>query len=258
MIKIAQIRRYPVKGLSAESLEQVQLQPGQGVPHDRRFALAHASAKFDLLKPEWLPKTYFLMLKRDQRLATLETSFDEESGVLSVYRNGEQMARGDLTAPEGRAEIEDFFADYMKREAKGGPRLLEAPPDHMFSDHRNRVLSLINPASIAELEKVIGAEKVVAAPINPIRFRPNLILDGAAAWAEFQWLDREISIGGARLKVTKRIDRCAATHVDPDTGNRDMNILKALKQGFGHVDMGVYAKVLRGGAVAVGDELKVL
>jgi uncharacterized protein YcbX len=50
-----------------------------------------------------------------------------------------------------------------------------------------------------------------------------------------------------------RIPRCAATSVNPETAQRDLTVPKALKQHFGHVDMGVYAEVVRGGRVAVGD-----
>ncbi len=61
----------------------------------------------------------------------------------------------------------------------------------------------------------------------------------------------------ARLSVTARIDRCAATNVDPASGARDMNIPKALQRGFGHPNMGVYATVIAGGPVSVGDEIRV-
>lgn len=248
-IKITRIFRYPVKGLSAQSLDKVTLRPDLGIPDDRRFALAHAATQFDASAPKWLPKTGFMMLMRDERLATLETAYDEADETLSVFRKGRRVARGRITTPVGRAVIEDFFAAYMKREAVGKPRLLEAPEGHMFSDHRACVLSLIGAASITDLERVVGES------VNPIRFRPNLIFEGAAPWDELKWPDREITIGGVRLKVTKRIDRCAAVNVDPQTAERDMNIPKALQRGFGHIDMGVYARVMTEGSIAVGDEL---
>lgn len=248
-ITIQRILRYPVKGLSAQSVDTVRLEADLGIPHDRRFALAHPSARFEPSEPKWLPKTNFLMLMRDERLAALETGFDDVTGFLTVSRNGRQVARGDITTVVGRAVIEDFFAAYMKRETTGKPRLLESPSGHMFSDHKNRVLSLINLASLKDLERVTGT------PLDPVRFRPNLIVDGAGPWTEFEWLDREIAIGDARLEVTARIDRCAATNVDPATAERDMNIPKALQRGFGHVDMGIYAKVTTAGEIAIGDEL---
>ncbi len=249
-ITIADIRRYPVKGLSAEALASVVLEAGGGVAEDRRFALAHTPVDFDPDAPRWLPKTRFLMLMRNERLAALDTRFDADTGMLTVSRGGNEVVRGRITEPVGRAVIEDFFAAYMGAEARAKPRLLEAPPGHMFSDHPARVVSLINLASVRDLERVVGA------PVDPVRFRANLYFEGLDPWAEFAWVDTDIAVGAARLRVTARIPRCAATNVDPATGARDMNIPKALQRGFGHVDLGLYASVTVGGPVSVGDEIR--
>ena len=88
---------------------------------------------------------------------------------------------------------------------------------HSFSDVARKVVSIINLASVAALEDAAGA------PVHPLRFRGNLHVEGWPAWHEFDLLDQEIAIGpSARLKVVKRIVRCAATEVDPDTGIRDL------------------------------------
>ncbi len=92
-------------------------------------------------------------------------------------------------------------------------------------------------------------------PVDPLRFRANLYVEGLPAWAEFDWGGGEIEMGGARLRVIRRTERCAATNVNPETAARDMNIPLALKRGFGHVDMGVYAEVVTGGEVATGDRI---
>ena len=248
-ITIADIRRVPVKGLSTEVLDSVHLSPGQGVAGDRRFVLADTSVQIDRDAPRWVAKTNFLMLMRNERLAALDTRFDAETGILTVSRDGKEVVRGRITEPVGRAVIEDFFAAYMKGEARAKPRLLEAPPGHMFSDHPNRVVSLINLASVRDLERVTGAA------VDPVRFRANLYFEGAGAWADFAWVDTDIAVGAARLRVTQRIPRCAATNVDPASGARDMNIPKALQRGFGHADMGVYAAVTAPGRVAPGDSI---
>ena len=66
-------------------------------------------------------------------------------------------------------------------------------------------------------------ETVAGAPVHPLRFRGNLYVAGWPAWHEFGLLGQEIAIGRERaLQVTKRIVRCAATDVDPDTGIRDL------------------------------------
>ncbi len=83
-----------------------------------------------------------------------------------------------------------------------------------------------------------------------MRFRANLYVEGWPAWHEFDLLGQTLSIGDARLKVVKRIVRCAATNVEPRTGIRDMEIPHTLMQAFGHMDCGVYAEVVDGGTIA--------
>ncbi len=247
-ITVAEICRYPVKGLNAERLARVALSPGEGLPHDRRFALAHGYTAFDPKAPEWHPKTHFLMLVRDQKLALLRIAFDEATGELAIHRAGKRVIRAKATEPLGRSLIEQFFAGFMGAAARGAPKLLEAP-GHMFSNVREKCVSLINLASVRDLERVVREA------VDPARFRANIYFEGAPAWAEFGWAGAEIELGGARLSVTKPTQRCAATNVDPETAARDMNIPQALQRGFGHVDMGVYAEVVAGGVVATGDRI---
>ena len=247
---VTQIHRHPVKGLNAEPLARAALTPGEGLPHDRRFALAHGSTRFDTQAPEWRPKTQFLMLMRDEKLAQLRIAFDDETGELAVNRAGKQVVRAKATEPLGRTLIEQFFAGFMGTAARGAPRLLEAP-GHAFTDVPEKCLSLINLASVRDLERVMRE------PVDPLRFRANIYFEGAPAWAEFNWVGKEIAIGAARLQVTARIDRCAATNVNPKTAIRDMNVVKALQRGFGHIDMGVYAGVVTGGDIATGDRITV-
>ena len=243
---ITQIHRHPVKGLNAEPLARAALTPGEGLPHDRRFALAHGSTAFDTQAPEWRPKTSFLMLMRDEKLAQLRIAFDEQTGELAIHRAGKQVVRAKAIEPLGRTLIEQFFAGFLGAAARGTPKLLEAP-GHMFTDTPEKYLSLIGLASVTDLERVMRTA------VDPLRFRANIYFEGAPAWAEFDWIGKEIEIGPARLRVTARIDRCAATSVNPVTAARDMNVVKALQRGFGHIDMGIYATVIGGGEIATGD-----
>ncbi len=247
-ITVAEIYRYPVKGLNAERLGHVALAPGEGLPHDRRFAIAHGSTQFDPKTPEWLPKTHFYMLMRDDKLAQLRVTFDEASGDLAIQRAGKQVVHAKASEPLGRTVIEQFFAGFLGTAERGAPKLLEAP-GHMFCDVREKCVSLVNLASVKDLERVVRQ------PVHAARFRANLYLSGLPAWAEFDWPGHEIALGGARLRVMDPINRCAAINVNPETALRDTNILLALRRGFGHTNMGVYAEVISGGTLAEGDAL---
>ena len=242
------IYRYPVKGLSPQPLERAALAKGGTLPADRLYAIENGPSGFDPAAPAYFPKQRFLMLMRNERLALLRTSYDEASHTLTIEHEGREAARADLRTKQGRLAIEAFFRHFMPGELRGPPKVLHGA-NHSFSDVARKVVSVINLASVAAVETTVGTA------VNPLRFRGNIYVRGWPAWREFDLLDAEISIGTARLKVVKRIVRCAATDVDPDTGIRDLSIPRRLRDQFGHADCGVYAEVVAGGEIAVGDAI---
>jgi hypothetical protein len=254
---ISAIYRYPVKGLSPEPLGRVPLTPGRCLPQDRRFAIALPTTRFDPEHPEWLAKTHFVMLMRDEKLAELTTRFDGEANLLTIERRGNTVLRESLTDAEGRRRVGTFFDELLAGLVEGPLRIVEAP-GHAFADARRRpnastgqYVSLINLASIAALESSIGA------PVAPLRFRANVYFEGAPAWSELKWLEREITAGEARLRIVSPITRCAATQVNPATAARDLDIVGGLQRGFGHNLMGIYAEVTQGGDIALADVITV-
>ena len=243
------IFRYPVKGLSPQALERTQLTPGQTIPADRLYAIENGPTGFDPAVPAYFPKQRFLMLMRNERLAALRTEFDEATHTLSIHWQGTEAAHGDLRTPHGRAVIESFFARYCVDELRGPPRVLYGD-GHSFSDVAKKVVSIINLASVAAVEGAVGL------PVNPLRFRGNLYVSGWPAWREFDLLGQTVAIGeAAQLKIVKRIQRCAATDVDPETGIRDLTIPRTLLDNFDHTDCGVYAEVTAAGEIAPGDAI---
>ena len=246
--KIASLYRYPVKGLSPEPLSRVDLEVGQTFPSDRRYAIENGPSGFDPKAPAWLPKSQFLMLMRNERLAGLQTRFEDSSHCLTIRKDGEVAARGDLETAEGRAAIEQFFAGNFAPELKGPPKILLGN-GHSFSDVARKVVSIINLSSLAAIEGLVGQ------PVHPLRFRANMYVKGWPAWHEFELMDASLSIGDVRLKVVKRIKRCAAVNVDPDTAARDLDIPRTLERSLGHADCGIYAEIVAPGSVGVGDEI---
>src|SRR4051812_15065948 len=175
---LAALYRYPVKGLSPEPIGRASLAPGRCLPHDRRFAIALPSTRFDPGRPEWLSKTHFVMLMRDEKLARLQTRFDDETDELRVEQGGTTVLRESLAEAEGRRRAGAFFDEFLAGEVEGPLRVVEAP-GHSFADARRKpnaatdqYVSLINLASIAALEQSVGA------PVAPLRFRANLYFDG--------------------------------------------------------------------------------
>ncbi|MGH6904677.1 MAG: MOSC domain-containing protein [Geminicoccaceae bacterium] len=248
MATIARICRYPVKGMSAEPLPRVGMAAGEGLPLDRKFALARPGAPFVPERPTWLPKRNFLMLMTDERLAALRVAYDDDGARLTIDHDGRREVDADLRTGAGREAVERFFERFMGAKLRGRPRLVSAP-DHMFTDSATKYVSLINLASVADLERRLRQ------PVDPLRFRANLYVAGLPAWRELDWLGRELGAGDIVFDVAERIDRCAATNVDPASGVRDLNIPLTLRKTFGHIDCGVLLRVTRGGELEVGQAI---
>ncbi len=144
--KIVSLVRYPVKGLAGVALPQVALARGEGVPLDRAYAIENGATRFDARNPKWLPKVHFLQLMQHERLAGLGLAFDESSHVLTLFRDGRQMAKGALRTKLGRQMIEQFLAAYLKAGVLGPPRIVSAP-GHSFSDIADKALHIAASAS---------------------------------------------------------------------------------------------------------------
>lgn len=231
--------------MTGAPLSTVSLIAGEGLPHDRRFAIARADARLDPDAPAWRPKERFVMLMRDADLARLRVDVDVEAGTMTVETpTGERCTTSFATRTE-RAPLEVFLGAALGPRGGGPVRLVEAGA-LSFTDVPENCVSLINLASVGEVSARIGQA------LDPLRFRGNLYLDGLAPWREFDWVGRVVQIGDVRLKVIARIPRCAATGVNPSTGERDLNVVKALKTHFNHIHMGIYATVVGGGVLACG------
>ncbi len=250
MIRVASIYRYPVKGLSPERLSSADLRAGEVLGGDRLYAIENGPSGFDPQAPRWMPKIKFLCLMRNARLAALAARYDDETAVLSIERDGELLAAGDLKTRAGRRAIEDFFERYMSSEKRGTFRLLQAP-GHSFSDLAKKVVSIINLDTVEDFFGALGHE------VHPLRFRANLYLAGLPAWSEFDLIGKTLAIGEARLKIIKRIERCAATEVNPDTALRDIDIPEILWRRRGDADFGVYAEVTAAGKIAESDPVEI-
>jgi uncharacterized protein YcbX len=250
-MRIEHLYRYPVKGLTAEALDSAEVEEGGCIPWDRAFALAQGDSGFDPAQPQWLQKANFMCQMRNARIAALFSFFEPRSGMLAIRApDGAAVVENALTEA-GRARIGAFLSAYLGEEARGTPRFHHVP-GHSFCDQRRKVVSLINLASLRDYEARVGARRHLR------RFRANVWFSGAAAWSERNWVGQQLQVGGALLRVTKPINRCAATQVNPMTAERDADPLEELRRLYGHVELGVHAEVVEGGRFAVGDAIEVL
>jgi uncharacterized protein YcbX len=239
--------RHPVKGFTPERLTAATLTAGGYFPCDRIYAVENGPSGFDPLAPGFVSKNKFTVLARIAEVALARTEYADATGVISVSAEGRAPIAADLTSAAGRAAFEAWLTDFLGDEASGPLKVVDAP-GHRFTDHPLGHVSVVNLASVRDLAAKIGR------PVDPLRFRANIYVDGWPAWSELEAAEgAELVVGAARLRMFKPIVRCVATHVDPATGERDIDVVKALFDFYGHLHCGVYVHVAEGGMVAEGD-----
>lgn len=250
---IKTLTRFPIKGLSGQTLSSVNIEPGQGFPGDRRFGFARPDSGFDPNNPMPLPKTKFYMLARDATLALLNTHVDD-AGILSISAP-DSTGEFDITTNEGKESASEFLKTYLSLPENESPQLYEASP-HRFTDVSVVSTAMMNAVSIINLDSVREFSNTIGQEVDPRRFRGNIHCSGLAPFSELDLVDRHFVIGTARLKIVKRTKRCPATEVDLETGKRNIKTPKLLLQNYDHMDMGVYAEVLEGGVISPGDVIE--
>ena len=244
--RIASLFRHPVKGFTPERLAEAWLEAGCFFPCDRIYAIEDGPSGFDPEAPAFVPKSRFTVLAKIAEVAKVRSAYDENSGVLHAEAEGLEPFDGRLDQPEGRDAFAGWLADLLGEAATGPLKVVHAA-GHRFTDHPTGYVSVINLESLRDLEARIGR------PIDPLRFRANLYVEGWPAWSELGADGCELELGGARARVTKSIVRCAATTVNPATAERDLDIPAALFDAVGQVLCGVYVEVIASGQVREGD-----
>ena len=239
--------RHPVKGFTPEPMTEVALSPGVGFPFDRVWAVENGPSGFDPAAPAFIPKQKFTVLASLPRVAAATTRYDEAGGVLHASAQGLAPFAGQLDAAEGRQAFAEWMGVLLGDEAKGPLKVIKAPDHHRFTDHPQGQVSVVNLASVRDLAQRMGAE------IDPLRFRANLYVDGWPAWIENEWTGGGFQLGGVEACMLKPIVRCAATHVNLNTAERDLEVTKALFDHYGHMHCGIYLQVTSPGRLALGD-----
>lgn len=256
MAHIEMLYRYPVKGLSPERLQSADLVNDQGFAGDREYALALPATKFDPDAPEPQSKTKFAVLVAHEKLAQLQSHLEPTSKRLTISEGGSQRASGQLDTMNGRVAIEDYFENFIGTEVGGRVRLVSAP-GHRFTDVSVYSRDFMMAVSVVNLASVRALAGYMGVPLDPLRFRANIYIDGLPAGTELEWIDRPVILGSVACVGAKRTRRCAATNVDPVTAARNLDIPRALHTRYGHADLGIYIFVRGNGRIERGTEVTV-
>ncbi len=243
---IAALFRHPIKGFSPEKVKLAQLRAGKAFPGDRLYAVEDGPCGFDPAAPGFIPKQRFAVLAKIAEVAKARTRLDDATGVFHAEADGAPPFAGKMAEPGGRAAFERWLTDLLGEAASGPLRVIDGA-GHRFLDHPLGHVSIINLASVRDLEQRIEH------PLDPLRFRANLYVEGWPAWVENGWEGLPLRLGEAETTVFKPIVRCGAPGVDPATAVRDLDIPAELFRLYGHLLCGIYVQVTKDGVVKEGD-----
>ena len=247
---VTRVGLAPLKGTRHTAYAGVEVDRA-GLVHDRELCLVDLAAR--------------RVLRTVEHPTLLAVVAERHAGGLRLTLPGGEAVDGPLDPGS-----QTVTCDYWGRPVD--LRLLEGPHAALAAAHLGRPVrlalaprgqvvygasvSLVATASLADLASRLPG----AAPLDPARFRANLVVETDVAWLEDTWAGRDVVVGDAVLRVAGPIPRCAVVDLDPDTGVRDRPVLRALatlrpdgpeRRGFG-----VDATVVRPGLVRPGDPVR--
>ena len=244
--RLTQIVRHPIKSAGFEELTSATLAPDRALEWDRHWAVAHAAAQFGAAPDGWAPKLNFLRGWASAELMAISSRLDPEARRLTLSH----PVAGTITLwpddPADAARLIDWLRPLWP-DTRPEPAHVVHVPGAPMSDNPEPWVAILNHASHRALGQRLGTD------LSIHRWRGNLWVDGLAPWEEFDLVGHDISIGTVRLRIEERITRCRATTANPATGRFDADTLGALEQGYGHQDFGVFARVISGGPIHIGD-----
>ena len=245
-MRIADIFRYPIKGLGHERLTEVELTVSQALPGDRATAVSHGASTFDPAAPSWQPRRNFQVVANTPAYATVE--LERAGKALRLSHPDTTPVEVDLDTDTGRAALADWMGALPG--ARPGPWHVAQLIGQAMTDMEPPYISIHTHASLRALSEHMGV------PPAPHRFRGNIWIEDAPPWAEEDWIGQDISLGRTRLRVVEPIGRCMAPSASPATGQRDVEATKILHSYRGQPNFGVYAEVISGGTITVGDTVE--
>ena len=261
MVTVAEIYTAPVKSLALQRRKAVQVGP-QGIPEDRRFYLIDQRGR--LLTQREMGKLTQIKASFDAASGQLDLEFPHGPAVSAKVELGQAVTTRIWGRPVQGNVLQGDWGTTLSQFC-GEPVMLAASesPGQCYDEFP---VSLLSRESLERLEQ--QAEKLGGSlgerpdDFEVSRFRPTFLLENCEPHEEDSWVGRSLGIGKElKIQVISQDPRCAIITRNPATGEPDVDtlgLIRSYRPESAAAYFGVYAVVLHPGAVAVGDEIRLL
>ena len=260
-MKISKLYKYPIKSLTPFETESLSLNSHGYIDGDRLFGFRfnNSGERTDLT---WQRKTNFAALMHMPQIARLKVNYNELDRKMKIESEVKVVVNENVDT--AREIIEKKFTDYVlstdseliKKFPERFPFLLVGGDDgNNFHDTASGGVTLHSQESLEDLKKITGFD------LSHTRFRTNIIIEDSEPWNELNWIGKKININQNNFVVEKAVPRCLAINCNPETGERDHNLLKSMLQIQDARPPEFAIKLIPQelkGIINIGDEIKVI
>lgn len=258
MPKVIALYRYPLKGFTPQAVDHIAVLPGGRVAGDRVLNFRFADAP--VADTAWCKKYNGVVLANTPGLARLTVHFDDATQCLKIMYKNQTLVESWLDEA-GRQRLVDTITGYVlsldENPLKGQPtrlplKLVGDGATPRYQDNERGQVTLHSRESVASAGVALND-----ANLDELRFRHNIVIDGVAAWEEQSWVGRKLRVGNVEFETVVPKVRCLATHANPVTGERDLQVMQVLVKAFAQKEptFGVGMLSAAGGEIRVGDDV---
>ena len=246
MAYLSEIWRYPIKSHGRESIAEIKVAAGKALPSDRLWAVVHENSSVD--GSQWAACHNFSRGSKAPGLMAIESYFDETTNRLTLSHPDKKQIT--FCADTESDILIDWTRDLIADGRSGSVKLIRAKVAAM-TDTEYQSITICSSSSHSSLASEMGLD------LSNKRWRGNLWIDELEPWEEMTWIGKIVHIGNVQSEVIDNVQRCMATTANPETEERDVDTLGALK-AHGHQNFSVYAIAKNNGDLRLGDKLRVL
>lgn len=243
------IRRHPIKAIGGERIAEVTLQASRPLPGDRLWALLHEGGErhAGVMPERWLPKSCFLQGAKSAALQAIQGGWSTPQPGTTMTLSHPDLPDLQFDPATQSEQLIAWLRPLWPKDFPAPTRLVRAPV--AWADVSQPYVSILSLDSLSALEQAVGQD------IGPNRWRGNFWVKGWAPQYERELIGQILKLGDVELRVVEPITRCPATSANSETGVLDIDMPATLNRLYGHRDFGVYAQVVNGGTVRIGDEV---